>query len=98
MPQSGKQQNELVRLREVRDEDINYTDISETSDDWFKTAELALELTSKRPKEKISMLIDHEVLDFFKQSGTGYQTRMNAVLKGYVWENKQQARRQPVEA
>ena len=95
MPQSEKLQNELDRLRKMKDGDIDYSDISDTSNDWFNAAELALEFTSDRPKEKISMLIDHEVLNFFKQSGAGYQTRMNAVLKGYVWEKKKQTKKQP---
>ena len=64
MPRSKKLQNEIDRLRKMKDEDIDYSDISDTSNDWLNAAELALEFTSDRPKEKISMLIDHEVLDF----------------------------------
>jgi uncharacterized protein (DUF4415 family) len=30
------------------------------------------------------MRIDRDVLDFFRGTGKGYQTRMNAVLKSYV--------------
>jgi uncharacterized protein (DUF4415 family) len=30
------------------------------------------------------MRIDRDVLDFFRSTGKGYQTRMNAVLKSYV--------------
>jgi uncharacterized protein (DUF4415 family) len=37
-----------------------------------------------RPKAAIHMRIDREVLDFFRSTGKGYQTRMNAVLKSYV--------------
>jgi len=58
MAQSGKPHDETARLREMRDEGIDYSDIPETDDSWFKTAELVLELTSDRPKEKISMFVD----------------------------------------
>jgi uncharacterized protein (DUF4415 family) len=37
-------------------------------------------------------LYDEYVVDYFKQSGRGYQARMNAVLKAYV--DAQLAKRQ----
>jgi uncharacterized protein (DUF4415 family) len=37
------------------------------------------------PKKKaISIRVDDDVLDFFKQQGAGYQRRINAVLRSYV--------------
>ena len=44
------------------------------------------------PKLPVSIRLDEEVLDYFKSSGRGYQTRINAVLKSYV--KAQTARRQ----
>jgi len=35
-------------------------------------------------KEQLTMRFDKEVIDYFKNQGKGYQTRMNAVLKAYV--------------
>ena len=35
------------------------------------------------PKASISLRVDREVLDWFKSRGTGYQSRMNAVLKAF---------------
>jgi uncharacterized protein (DUF4415 family) len=35
-------------------------------------------------KEQITLRLDAEVLRYFRSSGTGYQTRINAVLKSYV--------------
>ena len=35
------------------------------------------------PKASISLRVDHDVLDWFKAQGGGYQTRMNAVLRAY---------------
>jgi uncharacterized protein (DUF4415 family) len=34
-------------------------------------------------KASVSLRIDVDVLDWFKSSGAGYQTRMNAVLRAY---------------
>ena len=35
-------------------------------------------------KKAISLRLDEDVLDFFKSTGKGYQTRMNAVLRHYM--------------
>ena len=37
-----------------------------------------------KPKERVTVRFDQDVLDFFRQDGKGYQTRMNAVLKAYI--------------
>jgi uncharacterized protein (DUF4415 family) len=37
-----------------------------------------------KPKADVHMRIDGDVLDWFRQSGKGYQTRINAVLRSYV--------------
>ena len=44
------------------------------------------------PKKKaISIRVDEDVLDYFKTEGTGYQRRMNAVLRSYM-EQKRKAK------
>jgi uncharacterized protein (DUF4415 family) len=35
-------------------------------------------------KAVLNMRVDQEVLDYFRKTGRGYQTRINAVLKSYV--------------
>ncbi len=49
-------------------------------DKWFRTAELVI----PQPKAAISIRLDREVLDWFKDQGPGYQSRMNAVLAAYM--------------
>jgi uncharacterized protein (DUF4415 family) len=37
------------------------------------------------PKKKaISIRVDEDVLDYFKNQGSGYQRRMNAVLRSFM--------------
>lgn len=36
------------------------------------------------PKKLLSLRLDAEVIEWFKQQGPGYQTRMNAVLRAFV--------------
>jgi uncharacterized protein (DUF4415 family) len=37
-----------------------------------------------KPKVDVHMRVDGDVLDWFRKSGKGYQTRINAVLRSYV--------------
>ena len=64
----------------MKDEDIDYSDIPEADEDFFKKATVYL------PKNKVSINVryDCDVVDFFKKQGRGYQTRMNAVLRAYM--------------
>ena len=41
-------------------------------------------LPRTRRKSAISLRLDPEILDWFRNQGPGYQTRMNAVLKAYM--------------
>jgi uncharacterized protein (DUF4415 family) len=47
--------------------------------DWGNT-------TIELPQSKavLNMRIDREVLDYFRKTGKGYQSRINAVLRSYV--------------
>jgi len=49
--------------------------------DWSKAT-----LVIPVPKDPISIRLDKDVLDFFKATGKGYQTRINAVLRHYMQE------------
>jgi uncharacterized protein (DUF4415 family) len=47
--------------------------------DWTK-----IQTNRPIPKAVMNMRVDKFVLDYFKRSGRGYQTRINAVLRAYV--------------
>ncbi len=41
------------------------------------------------PKKKaISIRVDEDVLDYFKEEGAGYQRRINAVLRSYMQQKR----------
>ncbi len=47
--------------------------------DWSKaTVELP------QPKAVLNMRVDYDVMEFFRNQGKGYQTKINAVLRSYV--------------
>jgi uncharacterized protein (DUF4415 family) len=47
--------------------------------DWTKTI-----MGVPAPKDHINIRIDHDVLEWFRASGRGYQTLMNNVLRAFV--------------
>ena len=68
------------RIRAVKDEDIDFSDIPELDESFWQRAKLVEpDLT-----EQVTMRVRRSVLDFFKAPGKGYQTRINRVLESYV--------------
>ncbi|MCJ2082263.1 BrnA antitoxin family protein [Methylobacterium sp. J-090] len=66
--------DETIAERVASDPDAGPLDI-----DWSKA-----ELVIPQRKAAISIRLDEDVLDFFKRSGAGYQSRINAVLRSYM--------------
>jgi len=76
--------SDLKRIDAMKDEDIDYSDIPEADEEFFKTATVHL------PQKKVSINVryDQDVINYFKKTGRGYQTRMNAVLRAYMKSKK----------
>jgi uncharacterized protein (DUF4415 family) len=72
--------SDLKRLRNLKDEEIDYSDIPELDEAFFERAVIVL----PKPKASVSIRLDQEVLDWFKSQGKGYQTRINALLRAYM--------------
>ena len=71
------------RMREIKnieDKNIDYSDIPELDEKWFKNASIVL----PKPKKSISLRIDQDILNWFKSQGKGYQSRINAILRAYM--------------
>jgi uncharacterized protein (DUF4415 family) len=67
------------RVDALRDKDIDYFDIPKQGPDFFAKA-----ILWPGPKKQITLRIDPDVLAFFRKTGKGYQTSINAVLRKYV--------------
>ena len=75
------------KLVEMSDEDIDFSDIPELDEEFFKNAKLV----KRRPNtEAISIRVDTETLAWFRTTAKnhpeirGYQTLINDVLRTYV--------------
>jgi uncharacterized protein (DUF4415 family) len=67
-----------------RDAEIDFSDILKQGKTFFKQAVLRL----PQPKAIVTIRLDHQVLEWFKAQGRGYQTRINALLRAYMEEHK----------
>ena len=76
-----------VRVDALREQEIDYSEIPELGDDFFKSAVLRM----PEPKAIVTLRLDRDVLEWFKKQGPRYQTRINALLRAYVEAMKRQA-------
>jgi len=79
--ESGSNWSKAAAMTEAQLEASISGDVDETDMviDW---AHASIEMPE--PKAVLNMRVDRHVLEFFKKSGKGYQTRINAVLKAFV--------------
>ena len=69
----------LLRLADMPDSEIDYSDIPELADGQFRNAGRG---RFYRPvKQQITARVDADVLAWLKAQGKGYQARMNAILR-----------------
>ncbi len=74
----------MKELAAMPDEDIDFSEIPEMTDEWFKNAVVVW----PQGKRQMSMRFDGEVLTYFRSLGPGFQSKMNAVLRAYVEAQK----------
>lgn len=79
-PLTAAQRKRLQVVADKPDAAIDYSDIPAVSAEfWARHRPVRSE-----PKAQVTLRIDQDVLDFFKQGGSGYQTRINEVLRSFA--------------
>jgi len=74
-----KYYSDLQRLRSLKDEEIDTSDIPELDASFFENAVISM----PRPKATVCIRLDQDVLEWFKSKGSD-QTRINALLRAYM--------------
>ncbi|PSQ96984.1 MAG: hypothetical protein BRD55_04930 [Bacteroidetes bacterium SW_9_63_38] len=74
------------RLESLTDEEIHEAveddpDAFLLDDEWFEAATFVM---PSAEKERITIRLDSDILDFFRAEGSGYQSRINKVLREYM--------------
>jgi uncharacterized protein (DUF4415 family) len=85
----GESQTDWARVDALTDAEIeaamrddpDWKDLMDV--DWSKAERVVPD-----KKKAISIRLDADIVDFFQATGSGYQTRINAVLRHFVAEQK----------
>lgn len=80
---SHKSRTDWDRLDKLSDNDIDFSDSPEVTPEMFAKAVLRKGLKPVTRKSQVTLRIDADVLTWFKNQGSGYQTRINSLLKAY---------------
>lgn len=86
---------DLSKLRRMTEAEIRRTappELADLPEDFWDDGEVVTPVS----KQAISLRVDVDVLDWFKQTGPRYQTRINAVLRSYM-ARRRKGEAQPAE-
>jgi uncharacterized protein (DUF4415 family) len=82
--ESAKGKTDWAKLSRLKDPDLAFTpDAPRTKPEDWTNAIAHRGVTLPQRKEQIALRVDADVLSWFRDQGSGWQTRMNAVLKAY---------------
>jgi uncharacterized protein (DUF4415 family) len=79
---------DFKRLRAMPDAEIDFSDIPKLDKSFWAKAKLTL----PEPKDRLTIRVDHDVVQWLKKRGKGYQTRINAILRSYMESQAEDAR------
>jgi uncharacterized protein (DUF4415 family) len=71
--------SDLNRIDAMDDGDIDYSQIPELDEGFFKKARVVV----PPGKKQLTIRLDEDVLEWLKGQGKGYQSRINAILRAY---------------
>lgn len=87
---TAEEQQAWKEVQEMRDEDIDYSDIPPLPrTGWRRVSDLV----PAENKRQITLRLDADVIDFFRSTGRRYQSRINAALRDYVNSQKKATQR-----
>lgn len=81
--QGGEDQTDWARVDALTEEELEASiDFEEEGEfDWDT---VYVGMPPVPAKKQLTIRLDNDVVDWFRQQGPGYQTRMNQVLRSYV--------------
>jgi uncharacterized protein (DUF4415 family) len=85
----AESQTDWARLDAMTEEEVERLTAEDMAEfgidpDWMDHAKVV----SPRPKERVTVRLDPDILEWLKAQGKGYQTRINAILRAYVESQK----------
>jgi len=90
-PISRKSKTDLKRLDAMKDEDIDFSEIPPITPEMFARGIVRRGLKPIPPKKQLTLRMDSDVIEWFKKQGSGYQTKINSLLRAYMEEHRRRA-------
>lgn len=89
MRKKGRDRTDLDRIDAMNSAEVEALAAADDEGDfdWSKAR-----LGFPGPKQQLTMRFDKDVIDWFRAQGSGYQTRMNAVLRSFVEAQRERTR------
>lgn len=85
---SRKSRTDWKRVDALKDGKIDFSDAPELTPEMFARAVVRRRLKPVARKRLLTLRIDGDVVEWYKSQGSGYQTRINALLRAYMEERK----------
>lgn len=85
LAKQGESRTDIARIQAMSDQDVehavaNDADWAGVPGNWYERAEAI----SPRTKVPVSIRLDADLVEHFRSTGRGWQTRINAVLRAYA--------------
>jgi uncharacterized protein (DUF4415 family) len=77
----------------MTDEDIDFSEIPEWTDEMFARAVLFPPLSVREPKEELTVLLDRDVAEWYRNLGEGYSVLINFALRANMQEQLRKSRK-----
>ena len=84
-----KSQTKYRKLANLKDSEIDFSDIRELTPKDFAKSIVRKGLVRQENKKMITIRVDASVLSWYRKLGKGYQTRISELLKAYKEESEQ---------
>jgi uncharacterized protein (DUF4415 family) len=87
---AAESQTDWARLDAMTEEEVEQLAVEDLAElgvdpNWMDHAKVV----SPRPKARVTVRLDLDILEWLKAQGKGYQTRINAILRAYVDSQKE---------
>jgi uncharacterized protein (DUF4415 family) len=78
---SKQSETDWERLKNMKDEEINFSDIPPITPEMFKNPIVRRGIKSG---SETSLEIDRDIIEFFKSQGRNYREKINEILRAYM--------------
>lgn len=75
---------DIERLRNMKDEDIDYSDIPKITDEMFSNPIIRKKFKPIPKKNQENFPIDRDIIEFFKSQNFNYPAKINQLLREYM--------------